>query len=88
MAIGAIRRLQDIGCRIPKDISITGFDDIRLAGYITPTLTTVRINIKDVGFRSFMCLKDLLERRNVSTCIIESPRLMVRQSTAPPAKAG
>lgn len=83
MAIGAIRRLKALGLQVPRDISVTGFDDIRIATYISPTLTTIRINIKDVGYRAFMCLKDLIEYKNAAR-VVETPRLMVRESTAPP----
>ncbi len=86
MAIGAIRRLKELGLQIPQDMSVTGFDDIRISTYISPTLTTVRINIKDVGFRAFMCLKNLIEYQN-ATRVVEMPRLMVRESTAPPRAA-
>lgn len=41
MAIGAIRALNEKGIRIPEDISIVGYDDIRLASYIQPPLTTI-----------------------------------------------
>lgn len=83
MAIGAIRRLKERGLQVPQDMSVTGFDDIRISTYISPTLTTVRINIKDVGFRAFMCLKSLIEYQNAAR-VVEMPRLMVRESTAPP----
>lgn len=83
MAIGAIRRLKKLGLQVPQDMSVTGFDDIRISTYISPTLTTVRINIKDVGFRAFMCLKSLIEYQNAAR-VVEMPRLMVRESTAPP----
>ena len=83
MAIGAIRRLKALGLQVPRDISVTGFDDIRIATYISPTLTTIRINIKDVGYRAFMCLKDLIEYKNAAR-VVETPRLMVRESIAPP----
>lgn len=86
MAIGAIRRLKALGLQIPRDVSVTGFDDIRIATYISPALTTVRINIKDVGYSAFMCLKDLIEYKKASR-VVESPRLMVRESSAPPANS-
>jgi len=41
MAIGAMRALSEHGLRVPNDVSITGFDDIELAGMITPSLTTI-----------------------------------------------
>ncbi|EWM10065.1 LacI family DNA-binding transcriptional regulator [Kutzneria sp. 744] len=42
MAIGLIRGLMEAGLRVPEDVSVVGFDDIPLAGYVTPPLTTAR----------------------------------------------
>jgi LacI family transcriptional regulator len=49
IAIGAIDALKDEGLSVPDDISIIGYDDIELAKYITPKLTTVRQNRKEIG---------------------------------------
>jgi len=43
-AIGAIRAFQDSGLRVPEDVSVVGFDDILAAAYLTPRLTTVRVD--------------------------------------------
>lgn len=81
MAIGAIRKITAMQYRIPEDISIIGFDDIKLSSYITPSLTTIRIKIKDVGYKAFMCMRDLIDYRH-SARVIESPTLIIRDSTA------
>lgn len=81
MAIGAIRQLQQMGLRVPEDISVCGFDDIRLSRYITPGLTTVRIDVDSVGTRAFLCLQDLIAG-GPCVKILEAPQLIVRQSTA------
>lgn len=80
MAIGAIRKLNEMKLRIPEDISIIGFDDIKLARYIVPGLTSVHISTKNMGMQAFLCLKNLLENQ-VSTRIVESPKLVVRGTT-------
>ena len=43
-AIGAMRQGYDQGVRIPRDLSVIGFDEIRLAQFVTPPLTTVRMS--------------------------------------------
>jgi DNA-binding LacI/PurR family transcriptional regulator len=48
-AVGVIKGLTKAGCRIPQDISVTGFDDTRLAEYINPTLTTVDVHRDMLG---------------------------------------
>ena len=49
MAIGAIRELKDLGRRVPEDISVMGFDDIELASFVTPALSTVSQPVYEFG---------------------------------------
>ena len=49
MAVGAIRALREAGLRVPEDISVMGFDDMPLASYFDPSLTTVRQDIFGIG---------------------------------------
>ena len=58
-AIGAIRALKDAGLSVPGDVSVVGFDDIQSAAYSTPSLTTVRQPLMEMGKRG---AKVLLER--------------------------
>jgi LacI family transcriptional regulator len=59
MAIGAMRELQAAGIRVPADVAVTGFDDIRLGALFTPPLTTIRQSLRLLGERA--CSR-LLER--------------------------
>lgn len=59
MAIGALAALRDAGVMVPEQIAIAGFDDIPIARYVTPALTTVNVAIAELGRRAF----ELLERR-------------------------
>ena len=52
MAIGAMSALQEAGLHIPDDIAVAGFDDIPSARYATPSLTTVRVPVYDLGRRA------------------------------------
>ncbi len=84
MAIGAIRRLHQLGKRVPDDISVVGCDDIHQAAFVTPPLTTVRTPLYDLGKRSAQCMIDLI-RRKVKQCHEILPvELVTRESTAPP----
>ncbi len=49
MAIGCLSALHEAGLTVPDDIALAGFDDIPLARYVTPTLTTVRVHIAELG---------------------------------------
>lgn len=49
MAVGAIRALREAGLRVPDDVSVIGFDDMPLASYFDPPLTTIRQDIFSIG---------------------------------------
>jgi LacI family transcriptional regulator len=52
MAIGALSAFRDAGLRVPEDVAIVGFDDIPIARFLTPPLTTVRVEIAELGRRA------------------------------------
>jgi LacI family transcriptional regulator len=49
MAVGCIAALDEAGLQVPRDIALAGFDDIPIARYLRPALTTVRVPIADLG---------------------------------------
>jgi LacI family transcriptional regulator len=49
MAIGCLAALREAGIAVPKDIAVTGYDDIPIARYVAPPLTTVRVRIAELG---------------------------------------
>jgi LacI family transcriptional regulator len=66
LAIGALCALQEAGWRVPHAISVVGFDDIPMATYTTPPLTTVRQPIAQLARGAAMLLLDSIEGvRNV-----------------------
>ena len=56
MAIGAMGALREAGLRIPEDMALVGFDDIPIARYLAPPLTTVKVPIAELGRRGFEML--------------------------------
>lgn len=62
-AIGAIRALRDAGISVPNDVSVVGFDDILSAAYSTPSLTTVRQPLFEMGKRGAEVLLDRIANR-------------------------
>ncbi len=83
MAIGAIKAVQEMGLRVPEDISIAGFDDIPLASYSNPQLTTVRQPTYEKGSVSAQLLIDMLENQSQPQPKTLDVELIVRASTGP-----
>jgi DNA-binding LacI/PurR family transcriptional regulator len=84
-AIGAIRALKDAGLSVPGNVSVVGFDDIQSAAYSTPSLTTVRQPLFEMGQRGAQVLLDRIAHREKSypAEIVMLPELVVRESTGP-----
>ena len=84
-AIGAIRAFRDAGLRVPEDISVVGFDDVPSAAYQTPSLTTIRQPLREMGrIAAEILLKGIGSGPSDSPEFIQvEPELIVRESTAP-----
>lgn len=63
MALGALKRLTEQGVRVPQDISLVGFDDIAMASYSTPSLSTVRMPKYEMGRKGFEMLQRILQNQ-------------------------
>jgi LacI family transcriptional regulator len=84
MAFGAMKAIQECGLKVPEDVSVVGFDDIPLAGYVTPPLTTVRQPSYDKGVQAASILIQCLETGKTPESVIMGVELVVRNSTARP----
>ncbi len=80
-AIGAMKALQDLGYRVPEDVSVVGFDDIVLASVVQPALTTVQQPVNELGRRAMSAVLELIAGRKLESLRLAT-RLVVRQSTA------
>ena len=82
MAIGAMYAAQAKGLRVGSDIAITGFDDTPIIQYLTPSLTSVRQPVWDIGQQVISMLTALLSEKPLAeTQILVQPKLIVREST-------
>jgi DNA-binding LacI/PurR family transcriptional regulator len=84
-AIGAIRALKDAGLNVPGDVSVVGFDDIQSAAYSTPSLTTVRQPLLEMGKRGAQILLERISDREKSfpAEVVMAPELVIRESSGP-----
>ena len=81
MAVGALRELRARGLRVPEDVSVTGFDNVTLAQFAVPALTTVHIPREQIGRTICACLmRDDVAREQE---FVVEPELVVRDSTGP-----
>ncbi len=83
MAFGSLRPLAEAGIVVPDELSVAGFNDVKICQYVSPSLTTVHVPIREQAAQVFEVLLDGLEgreqrSRQVATHIVE------RESTGPP----
>jgi DNA-binding LacI/PurR family transcriptional regulator len=86
-AIGVLHGLYETTHKVPEDISVVGFDDIHLAQFMLPPLTTVQMSCKDLAFAAVEALRAGIERDHPKAAKTEwhiPTHLVVRQSTAFP----
>lgn len=86
-AVGVLRELRERGLRVPQDISVTGFDNIKLAEFCYPALTTVHIPRDRIG--QIICSRLLPGDGHMEPTdreIVIDPELVVRDTTGPPPK--
>jgi DNA-binding LacI/PurR family transcriptional regulator len=82
-AIGAIRAIRDNGLRVPEDISVIGFDDIKAAAYMSPSLTTIRQPLAEMGRAAAQYIINRLNRtEDFREAISFEPELVIRESTS------
>lgn len=88
LAIGALRAAKAAGLSLPADLSITGFDDITMAAYVDPALTTFAQPTYDLGRQAgALMLQMLAEPGKAPRALGLTGTLVIRQSTAAPPTA-
>ncbi len=82
-AVGALRELRERGIRVPQDVSVTGFDNVKLSEFCYPALTTVHIPRERIGH---IIVDALIPQPGATAAeheIVIDPEFMVRESTGP-----
>jgi LacI family transcriptional regulator len=81
-AIGAIRAFQEVGLRVPQDVSVVGFDDIPAAAFHYPSLTTIRQPLRKMGEIAVDLLVGQIEHKgDWQREIAVQPEIAIREST-------
>ncbi len=85
MALGCLYAFNQAGMRVPQQVALAGFDDIPLARFVHPSLTTMQVSIADLGGRATSHLLHMIDRDDASGGVggaILVPSLIVRDSTS------
>ncbi len=90
MAVGAYRAVHELGLKIPDDIAVASFNDISVAKFLNPPLSTVRLPAEEIGETAVELLLERIGGRTLGKRITLASQLMWRGSTRkpPPAKSG
>jgi len=86
-AIGVMREAFELGIRVPQELSVIGFDDIRMAEFLTPPLTTVQMSQSELAKLAFEALLKEVKKETPTpegTEYLLKTRLVLRSSTAFP----
>lgn len=85
VAFGALARLTELGVRVPQHMSVTGFDDIPFAPFVSPPLTTTTSPAAEVGRASWELFMKARTEASLAEVVWFSPAVVYRKSAAPPA---
>lgn len=80
MALSVLATLNESGLRVPEDVAVVGYDDIGLAQYGSPSLTTIRQNIRQAGRALVESLLTIIKGEEIADTTLSS-ELVVRQSS-------
>lgn len=81
LAIGAMNALKENNLSIPEDISVIGCDDIMLAEFMNPPLTTLRFSAKDIGIRTMYSIIQQEKRQANNAPVVLQTELIIRKSS-------
>lgn len=80
MAIGVMKALQEKNLRIPEDVAVLGFDNIPLASFVTPMLSTVAVPVYELGRTAMRIMSEIQSGHEVSRITTLPTKLLLRQS--------
>ena len=86
LAMGALTRLGELGIAVPGRVSVAGFDDVPVAAITSPSLSTVRLPLREMGRRGFAEAARVLTGQDITPAVLPT-ELAMRASTAAPATA-
>jgi LacI family transcriptional regulator len=86
-AFGAYEAVHECGLKVPDDVSVVGFDDLPVASWVVPRLTTVRQPLAEMAAMATRMVLDMARGERIASPRVElATRLVVRESTAAPGQ--
>ena len=84
VALGLLRALAELGLRVPEDVSVVGFDDLALLGYLSPGLSTVHVPKEEMGARAAeLLIRHIEARKRIAPVKVRlESRFIARRSVA------
>ncbi len=87
-SVGALKALKALGRRVPEDVSLLSYDDLPLAAYLEPSLTTMALPLQELGSAAIDALLDQLHGTEPRNVVLRGQATIIeRDSTAPPRPA-
>lgn len=83
VALGLMTRLRQLGIDVPGDLSLAGFDDVPMASFATPALTSMSVPRSEIGAQVWARLRTLIAGGPIEHSVLYRPRLEARDSTGP-----
>ncbi len=80
MAIGAMNALKELNIKIPEEVTIIGHDDIQISRYMSPALTTMRCDFKEIAHESVKALIGLIEGKDIDRNVELTTEFVERES--------
>jgi LacI family transcriptional regulator len=87
LAMGALARLAELGIAVPDRVSIAGFDDVPVASITSPSLSTVRLPLREMGRRGFTEAARVLGGGDLAQAVLPTELAMRGSTAAPPTAA-
>jgi LacI family transcriptional regulator len=87
LAMGALARLAELGIDVPGDVSVAGFDDVPVAAITSPSLSTVRLPLREMGRRGFAEAARILGGDELARTVLPTELAMRASTAAPPPVA-